>query len=49
MKRTDKEKLIQFWIDKEKHNLFVEKCIKEGYSQSGWVRAQIDKFIKGNN
>jgi hypothetical protein len=46
MKRTDKEKLMQFWIDKEKYKLFEEKCSQNGYSHSGWLRAQIEKFIK---
>lgn len=46
MKRSEKESLVQFWMDKVKHNEFVIKCNEKGYSQSGWLRAQIEKFIK---
>lgn len=46
MRRTEKGKLVQFWIDREKYDIFLSKCLEKGYSQSGWLRAQIEKLIK---
>lgn len=46
MKRTDKEKLVQFWMDKEDFKKFETKCVAKGHSKSKLFRVWIEKFMK---
>jgi hypothetical protein len=37
---------IQFKVKRKLRKSFRDKCRKKGYNPSGWLRVQIDKFIK---
>jgi hypothetical protein len=47
MKRTDTEKIRQFWISKELDKQFADKCKDKAINASEWLRQQVEKFVKG--